>query len=100
LEAKVLTRSSHSSRTSYDVAANLSEMELKKILIEKATKGAGGSTERTQSQQQSASESAYAEEPVQTTCQIEETPLPVYETGTDDQPIVQTSQHPEWFSQP
>nr|GFD61784.1 hypothetical protein [Tanacetum cinerariifolium] len=25
---------------------------------------------------------------------------PVYETGADDQPIVQTSQHPEWFSQP
>nr|GEX83743.1 hypothetical protein [Tanacetum cinerariifolium] len=35
LETKVLTRSSHSSRTSYDVAADLSEMELKKILIEK-----------------------------------------------------------------
>nr|GEX95421.1 hypothetical protein [Tanacetum cinerariifolium] len=24
----------------------------------------------------------------------------VFETGADDQPIVQTSQHPEWFSQP
>nr|GFD45602.1 hypothetical protein [Tanacetum cinerariifolium] len=35
LEAKVLTRSSHSLRTSYAVAADLSEMELKKILIEK-----------------------------------------------------------------
>nr|GEY54477.1 retrotransposon protein, putative, unclassified [Tanacetum cinerariifolium] len=35
LEAKVLTRSSHSSKTSYDVAVDLSEMELKKILIEK-----------------------------------------------------------------
>nr|GEX45489.1 hypothetical protein [Tanacetum cinerariifolium] len=46
------------------------------------------------------SKSAYAEEPVQTTCQMEETPLSVYETGADDQPIVQTSQHPEWFSQP
>nr|GEY16494.1 hypothetical protein [Tanacetum cinerariifolium] len=32
LEAEVLTRSSHSSRTSYAVAADLSEMELKKIL--------------------------------------------------------------------
>nr|GFC93708.1 hypothetical protein [Tanacetum cinerariifolium] len=31
LEAEVLTRSSHSSRTSYAVAADLSEMELKKI---------------------------------------------------------------------
>nr|GEX94804.1 hypothetical protein [Tanacetum cinerariifolium] len=35
LEAEVLTRSSNSSKTSYDVAADLSEMELKKILIEK-----------------------------------------------------------------
>nr|GFC19496.1 hypothetical protein [Tanacetum cinerariifolium] len=35
LEAKVLTRSSHSSRTSYAVAADLSEMELKKIRIDK-----------------------------------------------------------------
>nr|GEX84947.1 hypothetical protein [Tanacetum cinerariifolium] len=35
LKAEVLTRSSHSSRTSYAVAADLSEMELKKILIEK-----------------------------------------------------------------
>nr|GFB33112.1 hypothetical protein [Tanacetum cinerariifolium] len=35
LEAEVLTRSSHSSRTSYVVAADLTEIELKKILIEK-----------------------------------------------------------------
>nr|GEW89451.1 hypothetical protein [Tanacetum cinerariifolium] len=35
LEAKVLTRLSNSSKTSYAVAADLSEMELKKILIEK-----------------------------------------------------------------
>nr|GFB45331.1 hypothetical protein [Tanacetum cinerariifolium] len=34
-QAEVLTRSSHSLRTSYAVAADLSEMELKKILIEK-----------------------------------------------------------------
>nr|GFB07578.1 hypothetical protein [Tanacetum cinerariifolium] len=35
LEAEVLTMSSHSSRTSYVVAADFSEMELKKILIKK-----------------------------------------------------------------
>nr|GEW03970.1 retrovirus-related Pol polyprotein from transposon TNT 1-94 [Tanacetum cinerariifolium] len=35
LEAEVLTRSSHSSRTSYVVVADLFEMEIKKILIEK-----------------------------------------------------------------
>nr|GFB36718.1 hypothetical protein [Tanacetum cinerariifolium] len=40
------------------------------------------------------------EEPVQTTYQMEENPLPVYETGADDQPIMRTSQHIEWFSQP
>nr|GEV39312.1 hypothetical protein [Tanacetum cinerariifolium] len=34
LEAEVLTRSSHSSRTSYIVVVDLSEMELKKIFIE------------------------------------------------------------------
>nr|GEZ77052.1 hypothetical protein [Tanacetum cinerariifolium] len=157
LKAKVLTRSSHSSRTSYAVAADL-EMELKKILIDKmegnksiqrsdeqrnlykalvkaydadktildtygestilkrrredddqegpstgsdwgskrrreggehalastpsepATGSAGRSTIGSQSRQLSASESAFAEEPVQTTCQIEEPSHPVFET--------------------
>nr|GFB13259.1 hypothetical protein [Tanacetum cinerariifolium] len=151
LEAEVLTRSSHSSRTSYAVAADLSKMERKKILIDKmegnksiqqsdeqrnlykalveaydadktildsygesailkrrreddddqegpsigsdrgskrrreggehasastpsepATRGVGRSTTGTQSRQMSASESAFTEEPMQTTCQIEE----------------------------
>nr|GFB80141.1 hypothetical protein [Tanacetum cinerariifolium] len=31
---------------------------------------------------------------------MEEPSHPVFETGADDQPIVQTSHHPEWFSQP
>nr|GEV04237.1 putative AC transposase [Tanacetum cinerariifolium] len=70
------------------------------IPSETATGGAGRSTTGSQSQQLSASESAFAEEPVQTTCQMEEPPHLVFETGADDQPIVQTSQHPEWFSQP
>nr|GEV36073.1 hypothetical protein [Tanacetum cinerariifolium] len=67
---------------------------------EKATEGAGRSTTGSQSRQMSANESAFTEEPVQTTCQMEETLHPVFETGADDQPIIQTSQHPEWFSQP
>nr|GFD36752.1 hypothetical protein [Tanacetum cinerariifolium] len=65
-----------------------------------ATGSAGRSTTWSQSRQLYASESALAEEPVQTTCQMEEPSHPVFETGADDQPIVQTSQHPEWFSQP
>nr|GEV89576.1 hypothetical protein [Tanacetum cinerariifolium] len=158
LEAKVLTRSSHSSRTSYAVAADLPEMELKKILIEKMegnksiqcsdeqrnlykslvdayeadktildTYGetiilkrrrdddddqderpsAGsdrGSADKSitgsKSRQVSASESAFAEEPVQTTSQMDEPSYPVFETCADDQPIVQSSQHPKWFAQP
>nr|GEZ41084.1 hypothetical protein [Tanacetum cinerariifolium] len=149
LEAEVLTRSSHSSRTSYAVAADLLEMELKKILIDKmegnksiqrsdeqrnlykalegpfagsdrgskrrregrehasastlsepATGSAGRSTIGTQSRQMSASESAFTKESVQTTYQMEEPSHPVFETGAEDPPIVQTSQHPEWFSQP
>nr|GEY30713.1 reverse transcriptase domain-containing protein [Tanacetum cinerariifolium] len=180
LEAEVLTRSSHSSRTSYAVVANLSEMELKKILIknregnksiqrseeqrnlykalidayeadkiildsygetvilkrrrdddddqdegpfagsdrgskrwregkepesasaplETATRSVGRSTTGFKSRQLLASESAFAEEPVQTTSHIEEPSHPVFETGAEDQPIVQSSQHPEWFSQP
>ncbi|GKG29007.1 hypothetical protein Tco_0416372, partial [Tanacetum coccineum] len=35
LEAEILTRSSNEAKTSHDVAANLSELELKKILIDK-----------------------------------------------------------------
>nr|GFA08580.1 hypothetical protein [Tanacetum cinerariifolium] len=67
---------------------------------EPATRSAGRSTTGTQSRQMSASESAFTKEPVQTTCQMDEPSHPVFETGAEDQPIVQTSQHPEWFSQP
>nr|GFA42417.1 hypothetical protein [Tanacetum cinerariifolium] len=152
LEAKVLTRSSHSSRTSYAVAADLSEMELKKILIEKMegnksiqcsdkqrniykalvdtyesdklfldTYGeavtlkrrrddddadkdeepsAGpdqGSTQGSRSRQASVSESALAEEPMQTTSQMEEPSHLEFDTSADDQPLIKSSQHPEWF---
>nr|GFC19265.1 hypothetical protein [Tanacetum cinerariifolium] len=45
----------------------------------KATEGAGRSTTRSQSLQMSASESAFAKEPVQTTCQMEEPPHLVFE---------------------
>nr|GFC19755.1 hypothetical protein [Tanacetum cinerariifolium] len=164
LEAKVLTQSSHSSKTSYDVAADLSEMELKKILIEKmdgnksiqrseeqrnlykalveayesnkiildtyretvmlkrrhdgdadkdeepsvgpkrrregkepestsaptetATRSIGRSTQGSQSRQTLASESAFTEEPMQTTFQMEEPSHPEFDTGAEDQPNV------------
>nr|GEX27691.1 integrase, catalytic region, zinc finger, CCHC-type, peptidase aspartic, catalytic [Tanacetum cinerariifolium] len=180
LEAEVLTRSSYSSRTSYAFAADLSEMELKKILIEKmegnksiqcsdeqrnlykalvdayefdkiilntygetiilkrrrgddedkdeepsagpdrgskrrregkepesssapmetATRSTGMSTQGSRSRKASARESALAEEPLQITSQMEEPSHSEFDTGVDDQPIVESSQHPEWFSQP
>nr|GEY14105.1 reverse transcriptase domain-containing protein [Tanacetum cinerariifolium] len=179
LESKVLTRSSHSSKTSYAVAADLFKMELKKIIIEEtegnkfiqrsdeqrnlykalieayesykiildtygesvtlkrcrdgdvdkdeepsagpdrgskrrregkepesasaptktATRSAGRSTQGTKSRQASASESATGEEPMQTTFQMEEPSHPEFDTGAEDRPIVQSSPHPEWFSQ-
>nr|GEV53979.1 hypothetical protein [Tanacetum cinerariifolium] len=67
---------------------------------EKATRSAGKSTQGSKSQQTSASdESATAEEPMQTTFEMEEPSHPDFETGADDQPIVESFQHPEWFSQ-
>nr|GEW49020.1 hypothetical protein [Tanacetum cinerariifolium] len=160
LEAEVLSRSSNSSKTSYAVAADLSEMELKNILIEKmegnksihqsnkqrnlykplvkayesdkiildtykdtvtlkrrrdddepesasapkekATRSAGKLTQGFKYRQNSASESATAEEPMQATFEMEEPSHPEFETGADDQPIVEPSQHPEciqpWIS--
>nr|GEY27021.1 hypothetical protein [Tanacetum cinerariifolium] len=46
-----------------------------------------------------ASEFAFAEEPMQAPFQMEEPSHPEFDTGAKDQPIVQSSQHPKWFSQ-
>nr|GEX30381.1 hypothetical protein [Tanacetum cinerariifolium] len=153
LEAKVLTRSSHSSRTSYAVAADLSEMELKKILIDKMEgnksiqrsdeqrnlykalvkaydadksildsygesailkrrreddddqEGPFAGSDWVSKRRRECGEHASASTPSEpaTTSTGRST------TGTqsrqlsasaEDQPIVQTSQHPEWFSLP
>nr|GFD60496.1 hypothetical protein [Tanacetum cinerariifolium] len=61
--------------------------------LETATRSEGRSTTRSKSRQVSASESDFAEEPVQTTSQMDDPSYPVFETGADDQPIVQSSQH-------
>nr|GEV28618.1 hypothetical protein [Tanacetum cinerariifolium] len=67
---------------------------------ETASKHAGRSTTGSRSRQASTSESAFAEEPLQTTSQMEEPSHLEFKTDADDQPIVQSSQHPEWFFQP
>nr|GEZ61552.1 hypothetical protein [Tanacetum cinerariifolium] len=66
---------------------------------EKATRSADKSTQRSKSRQTSASESATADEPMLTTFEMEEPLHSEFETGVDDQPIVESSQHHEWFSQ-
>nr|GEX52508.1 hypothetical protein [Tanacetum cinerariifolium] len=63
--------------------------------MEKATKSVGKSTQGFKSRQASASESAIAEEPMQTTFQMEEPSHLEFDIGVEDQPIVQSSQHPE-----
>nr|GEV26890.1 retrovirus-related Pol polyprotein from transposon TNT 1-94 [Tanacetum cinerariifolium] len=66
---------------------------------EKATRSAGKSTQWTKSRQASTSESAIAKEHMKTTFQMEEPSHLEFDTGAEEQPIVQSSQHPEWFSQ-
>nr|GFD50415.1 hypothetical protein [Tanacetum cinerariifolium] len=66
--------------------------------LETATKSAGRYTTGSRSRQASASESAFTEEPMQTTSQMEEPSHLEFKTGAEDQLIIQSSQHPEWFS--
>nr|GFC79678.1 hypothetical protein [Tanacetum cinerariifolium] len=40
-----------------------------------------------------------AEEPMQTTYEMEEPSHPEFKTGANDQPVEKPSQHLEWFSQ-
>nr|GEZ52668.1 hypothetical protein [Tanacetum cinerariifolium] len=72
------------------------EPESASALQEKATRSDGKSTQGSESRQMSASESATTEEPIQTTFEIKEPSHPEFETGDDDQPIVEPSLHPEW----
>nr|GEY76542.1 hypothetical protein [Tanacetum cinerariifolium] len=67
---------------------------------EKATRTTGRSTQGSKPQQKTASESAPAEEQIQTTQDLEEPSHQEFETGAaNDQPIAEASQHPEWFQQ-
>nr|GEZ90971.1 hypothetical protein [Tanacetum cinerariifolium] len=114
LEAEVLTRSSHSSRTSYAIAADLSEMELKKILIDKIEgnkredddqEGPSAGSNRGSKRQREGGEHASASTPSEpatesvgrSTTGSQSRQL---SASAEDQPIIQTTQHPEWFSQP
>ncbi|GKC73596.1 hypothetical protein Tco_1119479, partial [Tanacetum coccineum] len=115
LKAKVMTRSSTESKTSLAIVANLSELELKKILIEKmksnksiyrsneqknlykalkkTSKSTSKSTEGSKSLHKSAAESAHAEEPMHTTKDLEEPLHQEFKTrATKDQLVDETPQ--------
>nr|GEV08419.1 hypothetical protein [Tanacetum cinerariifolium] len=67
---------------------------------EKVIRTIGKSTQGSKSQQKTASEPALAEEPIQTTHDLEEPSHQEFVTGAaDDQPIAKSSQHLEWFQQ-
>nr|GEX93454.1 retrovirus-related Pol polyprotein from transposon TNT 1-94 [Tanacetum cinerariifolium] len=141
LEAEVLTRSSYSSRTSYAVAADLSEMELKKILIKKMEGNKSIQRSNKQRNLYKALVEAYEVDKIildtyretvtlkrrrdddadkdegpsagpdwgSKRCREGKEPKsasapsklqPGAHAGAEDQPIVQSFQHPEWFSQP
>nr|GEZ29131.1 hypothetical protein [Tanacetum cinerariifolium] len=103
LEAEVLTRSSNSSKTSYPIILDTYEdtVTLKRRRDDDADKdeepstgsdrgSTGKSTQGSKSRQTST-----AEEPMQITHEMEEPSHPEFETGADDQPITEPSQHPE-----
>nr|GEU91489.1 hypothetical protein [Tanacetum cinerariifolium] len=143
LEAEVLTHSSNDAKTSHAVADNLSELELKKILIdkmkrkksihqsdqektlykalidayetdkrsragkepestseakEKTSKSTGKSKKWSKSHQKSTGKSAQVEESIHTIDDLEE-PIPQeFNTSfTEDQPVEEASQHPNWI---
>nr|GEZ08298.1 hypothetical protein [Tanacetum cinerariifolium]GEZ09990.1 hypothetical protein [Tanacetum cinerariifolium] len=122
LEAEVLTRSSHSSKTSYAIASDLSEMELKKIFIEKIE--GNKSIQRSDEQRNlyKALVDAYESDKIILDTDGETVTLKRRrdddedkdeepsagpdrgskrrKEGAEDQPIIQSSQQPEWFFQP
>nr|GFA22158.1 hypothetical protein [Tanacetum cinerariifolium] len=65
---------------------------------EKASKITGKSTEGSKSHHKSASKFVPTEEPMHTTKDLEELAHQEFDTGaTDDQPVEEASQHPDWF---
>ncbi|GJV97975.1 hypothetical protein Tco_1549552 [Tanacetum coccineum] len=128
-EAEVLTYSSNQAKTSHAIAANLSELELKKILIdkmennksidrsiqrragkepestsvpkEKTSKSTDKSKEGSKSHHTSTGKSAQAKEAIHADKDLEEPSHQEFDTGfTKDQPADETTQHLDWFQKP
>ncbi|GJZ66810.1 hypothetical protein Tco_0630050, partial [Tanacetum coccineum] len=94
LESEVLVRSSKEANTSHAVAANLSELELKKILIDKIE--ANNSINKSDIQRQlykAFLDSAPVEETMQTTDVFEAPAYQEFETGVHDEQAEEEVQH-------
>ncbi|GKB99971.1 hypothetical protein Tco_0986108 [Tanacetum coccineum] len=120
LEAEVMTRSSTESKTSLDIAANLSELELKKILIDKMERnkrrddedkyeepsaGSNWGSKRRRAGKEPESTSAPKEKTSKTSGKSYEGSKSKhkteFETGvTKNQPNEETPQFPDWFQRP
>ncbi|GJZ02108.1 hypothetical protein Tco_0520069 [Tanacetum coccineum] len=104
LEAEVLICSSNEAKTSHAVATNLSELELKKILIDKMenNKSIDRSVQhKTLYKALSIGKYAQAEERIHTVEDLEEPAHQEFNTGfTEDQSVDETTQLPDWFQKP
>ncbi|GJX07115.1 hypothetical protein Tco_0195047 [Tanacetum coccineum] len=68
---------------------------------EKTSKSTGKSKEGSKSHQKSTGQSAQAEEPIHTVEDLEEPAHQEFDTGfTEDQPVDETTQLPDWFQKP
>ncbi|GKE21852.1 hypothetical protein Tco_1433364, partial [Tanacetum coccineum] len=113
LKAEHLNRSSDESKTSYAVAANISELELKKNLIDKMDNNkrrddedkdkepSAGSNWGSKRRRAGKELESTTEEPRHTTKDLEEPTHLEFKTGvTEDQPAEEISQLPDWFQKP
>nr|GEV87685.1 hypothetical protein [Tanacetum cinerariifolium] len=104
LKAEVLIYSSNEAKTSHAVAPNLSELELKKILIDKMEnvemmrmKTNNPPLDQTEGPREEELEKDLEEE-VYTVKDLEELAHQEFETGfTEDHTIDEITQHPDWF---
>ncbi|GJY85109.1 hypothetical protein Tco_0499135 [Tanacetum coccineum] len=114
LEVEVMTRSTTESKTSLAIAANLSELELKKILIEKKISrddedkdeepctGSNRGCKRKRARKEPESTSAPKEKTSKTTGKSTDGSKSQHKSAgaTEEQSDEETSRHPDWFQKP
>ncbi|GJY15285.1 hypothetical protein Tco_0385707 [Tanacetum coccineum] len=104
LEAEVLTRSSNLANTSHAVAANLSELESRddEDKDEKPSAGSNQGSKRRRARKEPESTSAPKEKTSKSSGKTKEGSKSHHTSigFTEDQPVDETTQHPDWFQKP